>query len=183
MIKYLDTIADTGMQVDAQDVFYSFTLDSFGEIAFGKSFGCLDDPEKEVPFAKAFDRLNHGVAGRFNNPMWKLKDWWTGNDVQVKKDSKFLHDAALEMIEQRRKENQLNPETQLKRDLLQLFLDVTDDDGKPLSDDMLIDSILSFIVAGRDTTAQALRYGEGKKTRRRSSFFVFCLLCVIDCFC
>jgi len=159
VIDYLDTIADTGRSIDAQGIFYRFTLDSFGEIAFGKSFGCLDNFEREVPFAAAFDRLNHGVAGRVLSPVWKLTDWWTGNDVQVRKDSQYLHNEALAMIEKRREDNRVDPESAKdRRDLLQLFMDVVGDDGNPLSDDMLVDSILSFIVAGRDTTAQALSW-------------------------
>jgi hypothetical protein len=40
------------------------------------------------------------------------------------------------------------------RDLLSLFLDAAGPDGQPLSDQVLEDAVINFIIAGRDTTAQ-----------------------------
>ncbi|KAG0006211.1 hypothetical protein BGZ80_002534 [Entomortierella chlamydospora] len=154
-IEYLNKIADTGKPVDIQQLFYCYTLDSFGEIAFGVSFGSMKDPEQEVDFAAAFDRLTHGVAGRVYSPIWWLTDWWTGNGKQVEKDSKLVRDFALRVIQERRNKEHAPAQ---EKDLLQLFMDLTDDDGQPLSDDMLIDSVLNFIIAGRDTTAQSLAW-------------------------
>ncbi|KAF9988425.1 hypothetical protein BGZ79_005124, partial [Entomortierella chlamydospora] len=45
-----------------------------------------------------------------------------------------------------------------KKDLMQLFMDATDDNGEKLSDEALRDTLLNFILAGRDTTAQALSW-------------------------
>ncbi|KAF9358326.1 hypothetical protein BGX26_001983 [Mortierella sp. AD094] len=157
-INYLNKLADTGRHVDLQQLFYCYTLDSFGEIAFGKSFGCMKDPEQEVEFAAAFDRLNSGISGRAFLPFWRIKDWWTGNDKQVEKDTKIVRDFARRIIyERREKQGQETVSKNEKKDLLQLFMDLSDS-GEPLSDDMLIDSVLNFIIAGRDTTAQALSW-------------------------
>ncbi|KAF9925371.1 hypothetical protein FBU30_004810 [Linnemannia zychae] len=144
VVNYLEKVADTGKAVDLQRLFYCFTLDSFGEIAFGEVFGCLDDPDKDVEFAAAFDRLSHNIANRFLSPIWKLADWWTGNDKRI--------------IDRRRRERtQKQSSNEGKRDLLQLFMDIgTEEGGTPLSDEMLVDSVLNFVIAGRDTTAQAL---------------------------
>ncbi|KAF9998579.1 hypothetical protein BGZ65_005928, partial [Modicella reniformis] len=162
MIDYIDKVADTGKVVDLQQLFLCYTLDSFGEIAFGQSFGCLKDPDQEVEFAAAFDRLNNGIAGRFISPIWRIKDWWTGNAEQIRKDSKVVRQFALNMIQERRRkqqnsavEGQQQPPN--KKDLLQLFMDMSED-GEALSDDMLVDSVLNFVIAGRDTTAQALSW-------------------------
>ncbi|KAF8924556.1 putative cytochrome P450 monooxygenase [Dissophora ornata] len=161
-IAYLNKIADTGKTVDLQQLFYCYTLDSFGEIAFGKSFGCLKDPEQEVEFAASFDRLNNALSGRMISPIWRLRDWWNGRSEQVRKDRIVVRKFALDMIKERRREQQLQDsdtaETDSKnKDLLQLFMDMSDD-GEALSDDMLIDSVLNFVIAGRDTTAQALSW-------------------------
>lgn len=40
------------------------------------------------------------------------------------------------------------------RDLLSLFMAAKGPDGKPLSTQQLIDTVINFIIAGRDTTAQ-----------------------------
>ncbi|KAF8942772.1 Protein kinase alk2, partial [Entomortierella lignicola] len=144
-IEYLNKMADTGRPVDIQQLFYCYTLDSFGEIAFGQSFNTLKDPEIEVEFAAAFDRLNNGIAGRVISPIWRLKDWWTGNDKQVEKDRRVVRDFALRIIQERRS-NKQDTESE-KKDLLDLFMNSTED-GEPLSDDVLIDSVLNFIIAG-----------------------------------
>ncbi|CAO3570765.1 unnamed protein product [Mortierella alpina] len=160
-IDYLNAAADSGRVVDMQQLFYCYTLDSFGEIAFGQSFGCLVDPGKEVPFAAAFDRLNSDISDRPNSANWRLRDWWTGKGDEIKRDSKLVRSFALEIIHQRRREEQekedQGDQAPRNKDLLQLFMDMSKE-GEALSDEMLIDSVLNFVIAGRDTTAQALSW-------------------------
>ncbi|KAI8346292.1 cytochrome P450 [Mortierella sp. GBAus27b] len=151
---YLDTMAQKGAAVDIHDILLKFTLDSFGEVSFGQSFGCLDDPEQEVEFAAAFDRLNAAVSERLFQGPWKLVELLNGMGKQVAKDKKIVVDFALDIIRNRR----LNGYNKPQKDLLQLFIDLKDDNGEPLSDETLKDSILNFIIAGRDTTAQALSW-------------------------
>ncbi|KAF9430695.1 hypothetical protein BGZ94_004912 [Podila epigama] len=154
VVNYLGQMADQGRVVDLQEIFYKFTLDSFGEVSFGQSFGCLDNPEIEVEFASAFDRLNTIVFNRLFEGAWQLREWITGTNKIIAHDKKVITDFALNIIRDRRAKGFHKPQ----KDLLQLFMDMTDDDGKHLSDDMLKDLILNFIIAGRDTTAQALSW-------------------------
>ncbi|KAK3823063.1 MAG: cytochrome P450 [Benniella sp.] len=156
VIDYLSTAADTDKVVDLQNIFYLFTLDSFGEIAFGQSFGCLKDPEREVEFAAAFDRLNHALSYRIISPIWKLKDWWTGNGKVVEQDTKTVHEFAYDVIRKRRAA--LAEGKQQFKDLMQLFIDARDEHDQPLSDEMLKDELINMVLAGRDTTAQALSW-------------------------
>ncbi|KAF9188584.1 hypothetical protein BGZ50_001237 [Haplosporangium sp. Z 11] len=155
VIDYLSTAADTDKVIDLQSIFYLFTLDSFGEIAFGQAFGCLNDPEQPVEFAEAFDRLNHALSERVISPIWKLKDWWTGHGDIVRKDTQTVHEFAYNVIKKRR---QAPPNEKGHKDLMQLFMDATDEHGQPLSDEMLKDELINMILAGRDTTAQALSW-------------------------
>ncbi|GJJ75709.1 hypothetical protein EMPS_08067 [Entomortierella parvispora] len=154
VVDYLSSVADTGEVVDLQELFYKFTLESFGEIAFGESFGCLKDPKKEVPFAQAFDRLNHALSERFISPIWKLVEWRTGRGKQVEKDTQLIYDFAYRVIRKRREEGFQSD----NKNLMQLFMEAHDETGEPLSDEMLKDTCLNFIIAGRDTTAQALAW-------------------------
>jgi len=71
-----------------------------------------------------------------------LVEWWTGVDKQVAKDKKTVVEFSLDIIRKRRQTGYHKPQ----KDLLQLFMDLTDDNGEPLSDDMLKDSILNFII-------------------------------------
>ncbi|KAF9321598.1 hypothetical protein BG003_000914 [Podila horticola] len=154
VVHYLGKIADQGLVIDLQEVFYKFTLDTFGEVSFGQSFGCLDNPEEEVEFATAFDRMNAVVFNRLFDASWRLREWYTGVNKQVVRDKKIVVDFALGIIRKRREEGYNRPQ----KDLLQLFMDSEGDDGKPLSEEMLKDLCLNFIIAGRDTTAQALSW-------------------------
>ncbi|KAF9908372.1 Protein kinase alk2, partial [Lobosporangium transversale] len=127
---------------------------SFGEIAFGQSFGTLTKPGDEVPFAAAFDRLNHALSERLMIPIWKLKDWWNGELDQVDKDTKVVNEFAYRVIRHRRKHGNQKDH----KDLMQLFMETADENGEPLTDEMLKDTLNNFILAGRDTTAQALSW-------------------------
>ena len=71
-----------------------------------------------------------------------MVEWWTGVDKQVAKDKKTVVEFSLDIIRKRRQTGYHKPQ----KDLLQLFMDLTDDNGEPLSDDMLKDSILNFII-------------------------------------
>ncbi|KAF9913789.1 hypothetical protein BX616_009569 [Lobosporangium transversale] len=153
-IEYLDKIADEGRTVDMHNLFHLFTLDSFGEISFSQTFGCLNRPEQEVEFASAFDRLNTVVFNRLFEGAWELHEWATGLNKQVARDKKIVNDFAMNIINHRRKNGYNKPD----KDLLQLFMDMDTEDGKPLSDEMLCCLVLNFIIAGRDTTAQALSW-------------------------
>ncbi|KAG0244347.1 hypothetical protein BGW41_008111 [Actinomortierella wolfii] len=154
VIEYFNKMADEGKVVDLQEIFYKYTLDSFGEISFGQTFGCLNNPEQEVEFAAAFDRLNTIVFDRVIRADWKIREVVLGLNKQVQHDKKIITDFAYRVIRERREKGYNKPH----RDLLQLCMDYTDDQGEPLSDEMLKDMVLNFIIAGRDTTAQALTW-------------------------
>lgn len=149
-------------------------LDSFGRIGFGESFGCLIDPEKEVPFAGAFDRLTANLSLRFNWPFWRFTDWWTGNDKQVAADTKTVYDFAYKVIRRRRaleektgvegggvvhdlrddEGDEVNKTGAKKpgvlsgsgKDLMQLFMEATDEKGERLTDDGLKDTLINFLL-------------------------------------
>jgi len=142
VVDYLSTVADSGEIIDLQELFYKFTLESFGEIAFGESFGCLKDPKKDVPFAQAFDRLNHALSERFMSPVWKIVEWRSGRGKQVDKDAKLIYDFAYEVIRKRREEGFQSE----NKNLMQLFMEAHDETGEPLSDEMLKVSITAVLL-------------------------------------
>ncbi|KAF9426650.1 hypothetical protein BGZ76_002663, partial [Entomortierella beljakovae] len=184
--------------------FYQRCIHTFGEVAFGQSFGCLKDPSQEVDFAKAFDRMSTNLMKRFKIPYWRTSEWWTGRDKVIEKDVNTIANFAYDVIRKRRdelkklemktisserddvddmidglkvmgdgdsvhsrsspsssplkKQKSMNQTTNKKKDLMQLFMDTEDENGDHLSDEMLKDTLLNFILAGRDTTAQALSW-------------------------
>merc|ERR1712232_43013 len=71
--KLRDILAasDPEKSVDVFGLMNRFTLDSIGEIGFGKCIGALADPTS--PFLKSFDRAQQIVFLRFVNPFWKIQ--------------------------------------------------------------------------------------------------------------
>ncbi|KAF9159347.1 hypothetical protein DFQ26_006625 [Actinomortierella ambigua] len=166
LIDFLGKAADSGSTVDLHHVFLAFTLDSFGTISFGKSFGCMDDMERETDFAVSFDDLTTACSLRLIDPLWKLRERVTGAGAKVRYDKALVGQYALSLIERRRQGGDSEQEGLFrpynvgggKKDLLQLFMECRDDQGEPLSDEFIKDIILNFTIAGRDTTAQALTW-------------------------
>ncbi|KAF9981186.1 hypothetical protein BGZ65_004231, partial [Modicella reniformis] len=157
VIDYLGKAADEGFVVDFHALMLHFTLDSFGTISFGKSFGCLANIEHEVPFAVSFDDLTEICSDRLRDPVWNIRERLTGVHKKAQYDKALIRNHGLEIIQKRRSEGYRAD----KKDLLQLFMEAKDDEGQPLSDELLVDIILNFtasIIAGRDTTAQALSW-------------------------
>ena len=115
-------------------------------VSFGKSFGCLDNIEQEIPYAVSFDDLTEIVSQRLKDPAWPLRERLTGVDKKVQYHKNVIRGYALDIIEKRRREGFCAP----RKDLLQWFLEAKDEEGKPLSDDLLVDYVLSFSVMRLD---------------------------------
>ncbi|KAG0277066.1 Protein kinase alk2 [Linnemannia exigua] len=154
VIKHLGKAADAGAEIDFHALMLHFTLDSFGAVSFGGSFGCLDNIESEVDFAVSFDDLTSICSDRLMDPAWRIREALTKVGARAKYDKALIRKHSLDIIEKRRKYGYQGT----KKDLLQLFMEAEDDNGHPLSDEYLVDIILNFTIAGRDTTAQALSW-------------------------
>ncbi|KAF9324610.1 Protein kinase alk2, partial [Podila minutissima] len=154
VIDYLGKAADEGIVVDFQELMLNYTLDSFGAISFGKSFGCLDNIGSEVPFAASLDNLNETCTRRLVDPLWKIRECLTGISKKVNLDKQVLRSHAYGIIDKRKTEGHHAH----KKDFLQLFMEGKDDEGKPLSDELVVDNIITFTAAARDTTAHALTW-------------------------
>ncbi|ORZ03289.1 cytochrome P450 [Syncephalastrum racemosum] len=155
----LDKACDECHVVDFHDLMYKFTLDSFILLGFGVQLNALTQKGK-VPFAESFDQAQKNTFLRFVNPVWPLTDafvkllmpWNKSMDDHLKVVDTF----AREVTERRREEMAQGLEF---RDLLSRFMTARNAKGEPLNNDELRDTVLNFVIAGRDTTAQALSWG------------------------
>lgn len=145
------------------DLFYRYTLSSFGKMAFGSDIDCLSpDPSclnHEVEFSSAFDFVQMVLDKRFRTPMWQLVERFSAEGRKNAKMVNKINDFSSNIIEQRLRDREAGVRTEKKtadgkegKDLLDLFMDVTTDR------DDLISVVLNFIIAGRDTTAQGLSW-------------------------
>ncbi|KAI9275548.1 cytochrome P450 [Phascolomyces articulosus] len=154
----LDIAADECQVVDFHDLMYKFTLDSFVLLGFGVHLNAIGTKGK-VPFAEAFDDAQKDTFMRFVNPAHLVSEavmkLFYPNSRSMKENLKVVDEFARDVTEKRRKEL---AEGQEFSDLLSRFMKAKNIDGKPLSNDELRDIVLNFIIAGRDTTAQALSW-------------------------
>jgi fatty acid omega-hydroxylase len=168
VLDILGSHADTGKPVDLVTLFFKYTMDSIGEIGFGVD---LDTLHKDtVPFVHAFDEAQQMGFERQFSPvvgMWSavFGESWTSFAKHVVPSERKLHGHlavldkfALDVISERRLGG--GP-TQSNQDLLSLFMLAgadTEKGSKGFSDIFLRDIIMSFIIAGRDTTAVTLSW-------------------------
>jgi cytochrome P450 len=130
-----------------QKLMFAFTMDTFTAIAFGVE---LNSIKEDHPFAKAFDRVQLITNDRFQLPIWKLlRLLQIGTEKELTQGCKLMKDFALDVIAQKRriKSADLGP------DLLSRFVDKGE-----MSDEEMIDVVLNFMIAGRDTTASNLSW-------------------------
>ncbi|KAI8139711.1 cytochrome P450 [Fennellomyces sp. T-0311] len=153
-----DKKAANGKPVDFHDVMYKFTLDSFVILGFGKRLNALLSKEK-VPFAASFDICQSNCLERFIDPFTNLRDALkpiiSPGSMRIKDHLRVINDFAYGLISERREQLKNGEEY---KDLLSRFMAAHNPQGEPLSDKELRDTVLNFIIAGRDTTAQALSW-------------------------
>ncbi|KAK4051989.1 hypothetical protein OIO90_004519 [Microbotryomycetes sp. JL221] len=158
--------SETGQELELDKLFFAFTLETFGSMAFGLDIGALDSADnKPVPFAEAFDQAQELLDRRFNDPFWKINEKLTSRGREMKEAQKVLDEFCYKVIDDRSRKG-LGNETKasLKErdagslDLLSIYMSLTAEDGKPMTRRQLRDALLNLIIAGRDTTAQALSW-------------------------
>ncbi|KAI9492576.1 cytochrome P450 [Zychaea mexicana] len=157
--RIFDKKADNGKPVDFHDVMYKFTLDSFVEIGFGVQLNALASKDK-VSFADSFDQCQANCMDRFINPFMpiieRLQPILHPRTRSVRGHLKVVDNFAYKIIGERRK--QIDQGGDDFKDLLSRFMSARNENGKTLNDKELRDTVLNFIIAGRDTTAQALSW-------------------------
>ncbi|CAG8783519.1 6857_t:CDS:2, partial [Dentiscutata erythropus] len=72
LIDILTKYADSRNPIDLQDLFYKFTIDTFGDISFGIDFGYLTHPEEKSQFVTNFEYALKVIQDRFEQPLWKF---------------------------------------------------------------------------------------------------------------
>ncbi|KAJ1505975.1 hypothetical protein HMI55_001375 [Coelomomyces lativittatus] len=157
LCKKLDECVANTTVIDLYDLLLRFTLDAFLEIGMGCHLDSLND-EKQHPFASAFDRAQTIIFERFTRPkfFWIINEWLSGTRQELKRCMKIVNSFAENIIKERRMDTNYNK----KSDLLSKFLMPSNfnDESTTYTDLELRDIVINFIIAGRDTTAQALSW-------------------------
>lgn len=161
----LDTLCNNvvseGARVNLPDIFHRFTLEAFVKMAFGVDLDILPEQHQGLEhthaFATSFDYAQSYIERRPLSliPMWA--EVFTEDGRKYRQCARFVNEFSTKLIDERYaavdgKIEGASAATKSGKDLLQLFLD----SGVPRED--LPSVILNFIIAGRDTTAQALSW-------------------------
>mmetsp|Transcript_37538 Transcript_37538/g.69971 ORF Transcript_37538/g.69971 Transcript_37538/m.69971 type:complete len:492 (+) Transcript_37538:40-1515(+) len=136
-------------EVDMFNMFNRFTLDSIGEIGFGTSVGSLENASS--PFLQSFDEAQRIVFWRFWIPGWRLlRLFGLGTESRGREHFKVLRNYSTEIIQ--------DLAQKLDTDAGDSFVGLFMKSDSKLSEAFLVDMVLNFLIAGRDTTAQAMSW-------------------------
>ncbi|KAI9309677.1 cytochrome P450 [Cunninghamella echinulata] len=158
VVNIFDIAMKNGTSVDFHDIMFKFTLDSFVKLGFGVDLHALSTKGK-VPFASSFDIVQQNAYIRFTNPYHKWTEKFTDFlfpwNVTIGQHINIIDGFAYEVIKKRRQEIQQGEQF---NDLLSRFMETENEKGELLNDTELRDVVLNMVIAGRDTTAQALSW-------------------------
>jgi len=128
---------------DIQKIFHEYTLDSFSVIGFGMD---VDSLHHDLKFPFHFDRAQRQMMTLFSNPFLQ---WFGENRNEFFESTSFIQDYFNNAIDNHKGGGD---------DLLSVFLSLKDSDGKPYPKKWIIDILVNFAIAGRDTTALLLTW-------------------------
>ena len=161
-LEAFEKLAAQGRVFDIQDVFQSVVFDAFCEIAFGLYPDATKSALEGVKpaFLVSFDFCQLFSAQRVvQSPLqWRLskllaKAANVGPDAEFQRHLAVVDDYVYDVVRRRKQE-----QTADKQDLLSLYINHARETGQAhmLEDVYLRDTIVNFMIAGRDTTSCTL---------------------------
>ncbi|XP_062183388.1 cytochrome P450 94B3-like [Phragmites australis] len=167
LVPALGQALTRGDAVDMQDLLRRFAFDVICRVSLGVDPGCLDPALPAPRLAAAFDAAAGIIARRGAAPVaavWKAKRALdVGSERRLREEIMVIHEAVMDLINIRKKERALvnGSGDDRRSDLLSRMIEC----GYP--DEAIRDMVISFIMAGRDTTSSALTWFFWLLTRHR----------------
>ncbi|EXJ87016.1 hypothetical protein A1O3_03973 [Capronia epimyces CBS 606.96] len=159
--KHLLQAANDGSVIDLQKVFLDLTTTVVGHMAYDAG------PPMEIsassPFSKAFDHASGHIGLRFQNPLYRLTELFTGGDfrtslAEVKRFGRQIVANARKRRARTAFESLITHDETPSEDAPE-FETLIDWLIEALAAPQLVaDAALNFLSAGRDTTAQSLTW-------------------------
>jgi cytochrome P450 len=156
LVPILSSAAATGTVLDFQDILQRFAFDNICKIAFGFDPAYLLPSLPQTKFAQAFDesvKISSERLGALIPLVWKIKKLLNiGSEKRLRIAVSEVQEFSRKII--REKNHELRQKASLDSvDLLSRFLSSGHSDEK-----FVTDIVISFILAGRDTTSSALTW-------------------------
>ena len=166
LVPILDSVCENGSVLDLQDLFQRFSFDSTCMMVTGFDLNSLSLEFPEVPFSKAMDDAEEVIFVRhfFPKTIWEFqKKLQIGQPKRLKRAWEIIDETIAKLIASKRKslKNEMKEEDDNGKegvDLITSYITNIEND-----DEFLRDTVLNFMIAGRDTLSSAL------------SWFFFCL--------
>ncbi|KAL9375845.1 hypothetical protein Peur_032724 [Populus x canadensis] len=165
LIPVLEHVYKQSLALDLQDLFQRFTFDATCVIVTGFDPGCLSIDLPEVAFSKAMDNAMEAIFYRHVLPesTWRLQRWLgIGKEKKLKKARETLDRIIAEIISMKREElskgKRLMEEDGEGIDLLTSYMSEDYNMGFKSDDEFLRETIVTFMLAGRDTVSSCLSW-------------------------
>lgn len=156
LVPLLEEAAESERVVDLQDVLRRFAFDTICKVSLGTDPFCLDLDRPVPALVTAFDCASEISARRATAPLyliWKLKRaLGVGSENKLKDAVKVVHDSVREIINNKREILEKDEGKSCQSDLLSRLLSAGHDE------EVVRDMVISFILAGRDTTSSAMTW-------------------------
>ncbi|XP_076934378.1 cytochrome P450 704C1-like [Bidens hawaiensis] len=160
LVKRISLLAAAENSMNLQDFLMKSTLDSIFKVGFGFDLDTLSGlDEASNRFMKAFDESNSLVFWRFVDLLWKLKRFLSiGSEADLKQNIRIVDEFVYGLIRNKREQMQDTNLHRDKEDILSRFLLESENDPENMNDKYLRDISLSFVIAGKDTSANTLTW-------------------------
>ncbi|KFK30508.1 hypothetical protein AALP_AA7G271100 [Arabis alpina] len=165
LVPLLDHVANEKLIVDLEDVFQRFTFDSTCVLATGYDPGCLSVDMPEIGFARALDDAEEAIFFRHIKPeiLWKMQSLIGFGDEKKMTKARATFDRVCSKYIASKKDmvSREVDSSSPSQDLLTSYMNLDTTKYKllnPSDDRFLRDTILTFMLAGRDTTGSGLTW-------------------------
>ncbi|KAK9278476.1 hypothetical protein L1049_028042 [Liquidambar formosana] len=159
LVPLLESAAESKTDVDLQEVLKRFAFDTICKVSLGTDPCCLDLSRPPPPLVRAFDAASEISAMRGMAPVyavWKIKRALNiGSERKLKAAVDLVHGSVREIIQNKKKKLDQDDDkssTSTDIDLLSRLLAAGHDE------EVIRDMVISFIIAGRDTTSAAMTW-------------------------
>ncbi|KAJ8447000.1 hypothetical protein Cgig2_033569 [Carnegiea gigantea] len=168
LIPILDNVSKQGLEIELQDLFGRFTIDTISTVVLYYDPRTLCFDLRNSPISKALQDGEEAIFYRHVVPacVWKFQKWLgIGTEKKSREASKIVDNFIYGCISRKREEKRKNSQSntckvgpELGIHLMTLYMDEIRDSGEIGSnpDKFLRDTVLSYFVAGKETTGVAL---------------------------
>lgn len=155
LLPLMELLAWEEKVADLQDLLRRFAFNLICKVCLGIDRCSLDPSTPISPLARAFDVASEVSARRGAAPLflvWKIKRWLgIGSETSLKSAVEEVHAHVMEIIHQRKRVLSEGGESAGEDFLSRLITAGYDEE-------VIRDMVISFIMAGRDTTSAAMTW-------------------------